>query len=189
MSIIVNATYAVGCERWGELISLVCVFQVLNHLHKKLKNMSKKSEASKKKVMITNIYIYVLLFRAYFIFTCPHVYLKPVTFRTLGVAMEVWDEPPTVRMGMEGQPWQGHRGSLCAAFKLSWRSGETRKCGFCWSCASLGGVLGLTETECRVQSRWHAHLEGKYSHFVVCLQSLMWFQKAQVWFSFKTTSL
>lgn len=26
------------------------VFQVLNHLHKKLRNMSKKSEASKKKV-------------------------------------------------------------------------------------------------------------------------------------------
>lgn len=39
-----------------QTVLLVCVFQVLNHLHKKLKNMSKKSEASKKKVIFTNIY-------------------------------------------------------------------------------------------------------------------------------------
>ena len=34
---------------------IVCVFQVLNHLHKKLKNMSKKSEASKKKVLFPSV--------------------------------------------------------------------------------------------------------------------------------------
>lgn len=44
-----------GPSGGGRLPSRVCVFQVLSHLHKKLKNVSKTSEASKRKVRVTDV--------------------------------------------------------------------------------------------------------------------------------------
>uniref|UniRef100_A0A8C9ACR9 Galanin receptor type 1 n=1 Tax=Prolemur simus TaxID=1328070 RepID=A0A8C9ACR9_PROSS len=69
--------YVVCTFVFGYLLPLLlicfCYAKVLNHLHKKLKNMSKKSEASKKKVILTNLYVLLFISQFIFILEYPHI--------------------------------------------------------------------------------------------------------------------